>query len=84
MSGKPFEPGADWLKNLVVVIKNVSNKGIVGGSLAFDVPRNEPIGSSSHPYHMLMMKTIYFGRMPKPDFYRDWTKERLLQVRFSV
>jgi hypothetical protein len=50
-TGKPFSAPDDWLKSLVVVIKNFSDKEIVAGSFRLDFPQtgngteSEPMGS---------------------------------------
>jgi hypothetical protein len=64
--GKPFEAGDDWLKNLVVVIKNLSNKEIVAGSIRLDFPET----GAGIEGDSFMSKSVELGRKPDHALYR--------------
>jgi len=63
--GKPFEAGDDWLKNLVVVIKNVSQREIVSASFGLDFPET----GSGVKGDGLMQYSIRLGREPDHALY---------------
>lgn len=78
-NGKPFQAGDDWLKNLVVVMKNVSNKVIVAASVTVDVPQvGNEIPGKDKIYVSDMWKTFYLGSVPEHAlFTRDGRKIEL-------
>jgi hypothetical protein len=75
-TGKPFQAGDDWLKNVVMVVKNLSNKEIVGGSLGVEIPQvGNEIPGSDKPYVVDVQETIYLGTVPEHAlFARDGHK----------
>jgi hypothetical protein len=64
--GKPFVAGDDWTKNLVLVIKNLSHKEIVAGSIRLDFPETGA-GIKGDP---VMTKSVELGRRPDNALYR--------------
>jgi hypothetical protein len=64
--GKPFEAGDDWMKNVVFVIKNLSHKEIVAGSIRLDFPETGT-GIKGDPF---MTKSVELGRRPDHALYR--------------
>lgn len=70
-----FQADDDWLANLVIAVKNVSNKEIVAGSLDVTFPQ---MGSGT-PGDPTVCQTISLGRMPEHSLYatHDGHKVRL-------
>jgi len=65
-NGKPFPADDDWLKKLIVVVKNVSNKEIIAGSVTVDVPQvGNEIPGKDRMYVSDMGKTFYLGSVPE-------------------
>jgi hypothetical protein len=65
VDGKPFQAGDDWVKNLVVVIKNLSHKEIVAGSFRLDFPETG-VGVKGDS---IMTKSVSLGRRPDYALY---------------
>ncbi|HEV2305073.1 MAG TPA: hypothetical protein VGR93_06110 [Candidatus Acidoferrales bacterium] len=73
--GKPFQAGDDWVKNLTVVIKNLSNKEIVAANIMIDTPTTGETETFE-----IVGSTISLGRRP-PMYVRGASsgKEYLLK-----
>lgn len=64
LDGKPFQASDDWVKNLVVVVKNLSGKEIVAGSFRLDFPET----GAGVKGDSFMTKSVSLGRRPDhPD-----------------
>lgn len=73
-TGKPFNAGGDWMKGLVVLVKNVSKKDIIAGSVEVNIP--ETPDNSTH--HWIAHQTIDLGQIPELALYtRDGRKVKL-------
>jgi|SRR5580700_5694455 hypothetical protein len=57
----PFQAGEDWLQNLVIVVKNLSNKEIVAGSVNIRFPET----GKGTPEDAFVGQTITLGQRPE-------------------
>jgi hypothetical protein len=64
--GKPFVAGDGWVKNLVLVIRNLSHKEIVAGSIRLDFPET----GAGIEGDSIMSKSVELGRKPDHALYR--------------
>lgn len=63
--GKPFEANGDWIKHLVVIVKNVLSKDIIAGSIELYIP--ETPDNSTH--HRIAHQAIGLGQTPESALY---------------
>ena len=57
----PFQAGEDWLENLVIVVKNLSNKEVIAGTVSIRFPET---GSGS-PGDAFIGQSITIGQWPE-------------------
>lgn len=70
-TGKPFQAGDDWLKNLSFVVKNLSGKEITAADFELSFPQT----GNGTPDSPIYIYTIMLGREPENALY-NWRTGR--------
>ncbi|MGH9736006.1 MAG: TlpA family protein disulfide reductase [Candidatus Acidiferrales bacterium] len=65
-AGKPFEAGDDWLQNIVLVVKNLSDKQVTAVDLRLTFPQT---GTGKTPDSPVVATTITIGQKPSWALY---------------